>query len=242
MVGDLLITAEFIASDAKECPLPGHARSRLPLPAPHVKGRTMPDPKRVRQAAVFAGRLHSLIDTVSHEIVDGLARSDRTRFSVRLRHARGSRRQSAWHARWSLSCRLIRCFPLPLQRSCAAFYTQPAQVSWARRRAMAMAAVAREVRVDALFNMSQMKRPEHHPEPSAAAALARRLMHAARIASGESMFFPAPVSERLQLVRCIHTRRGTGLRPRMRNRLEYHHGEVFVHLSRIHGEPRQAVS
>ena len=55
-------------------------------------------------------------------------------------------------------------------------------------------------------------------------------------------FFPAPVSERLQLVRCIHARRGTGLRPRMRNRLEYHHGEVFVHLSRIHGEPRQAVS
>ena len=66
--------------------------------------------------------------------------------------------------------------------------------------------------------------------------------HAARIASGASMFFPAPVSERLQLVRCTHTRRGTGLRPRMRNRLEYHHGEVFVHLSRIHGEPRQAVS
>jgi hypothetical protein len=27
-------------------------------------------------------------------------------------------------------------------------------------------------------------------------------------------FYPAPVSERLQLVRCTHTRRGTGLRPR----------------------------
>jgi hypothetical protein len=64
----------------------------------------------------------------------------------------------------------------------------------------------------------------------------------ARIASGPSKFFPAPVSERLQPVRCIHTRRGTGLRPRMRNRLEYHHGEVFVHLSRTHGAPRQAVS
>ena len=81
--------------------------------------------------------------------------------------------------------------------------------------------------------------PDHHPEPSAAAALAQR---AARIVSGASMFFPAPVSERLQLVRCIHTRRGTGLRPRMRNRLEYRHGEVSVHLSRIHGEPPQAVS
>ena len=55
-------------------------------------------------------------------------------------------------------------------------------------------------------------------------------------------FYPAPVSERLQLVRCIHTWRGTGFRPRMRNRLEYHHGEVFVRLSRIHGEPRPAVS
>ena len=49
--------------------------------------------------------------------------------------------------------------------------------------------------------------------------------HAARIASGASFFF-APVSDRLQLVRYIHTRRGTGLRRRMRNRLEYHHGEV----------------
>jgi len=79
----------------------------------------------------------------------------------------------------------------------------------------------------------------HDPEPAATAALAQR---AARIASGASKFFPAPMSERLQLVRCIHTRRRTGLRPRMRNRLEYHHGEVFVHLSRIHGEPCQAVS
>src|SRR5262245_40057407 len=30
-----------------------------------------------------------------------------------------------------------------------------------------------------------------------------------------SHFFPAPVSERLQLVRCSHRRRGTGLRPGM---------------------------
>ena len=42
-----------------------------------------------------------------------------------------------------------------------------------------MAAVAREVGVDALVNMSQMtvsadEHPEHHPEPSAAAALAQR--------------------------------------------------------------------
>jgi hypothetical protein len=66
--------------------------------------------------------------------------------------------------------------------------------------------------------------------------------HAAPIASGASILFPGPVFDRLQLVRCIHTRRGTGLRPRMRNRLEYHHGEVFVHLSRIHGKRRQAVS
>jgi len=107
-----------------------------------------------------------------------------------------------------------------------------------------MAAVAREVGVDALVNMSQMTVSQMSiktttPSPQAAAALAQR---AARIVSGGSIFFPAPVSERLQLVRCIHTRRGTGLRPRMRNRLEYHHGEVFVHLSRIHGEPPQAVS
>jgi hypothetical protein len=32
-------------------------------------------------------------------------------------------------------------------------------------------------------------------------------------------FFPAPVSERLQLVRCTHTRRGTGFRLRMPNRV-----------------------
>jgi hypothetical protein len=55
-------------------------------------------------------------------------------------------------------------------------------------------------------------------------------------------FFLAPVSERSQLVRCIDTRRGTGLRPRQRNCLENRHGEVSVHLSRIHGEPPQAVS
>ena len=66
--------------------------------------------------------------------------------------------------------------------------------------------------------------------------------HAQRIASGPSIFFPAPVSERLQLVRCTHTRRGTGLCPRMRNRLENRHGEVSVHLSRIHGGLPQAVS
>ncbi len=61
-----------------------------------------------------------------------------------------------------------------------------------------------------------LEHPDHHPNPAAAAALAQR---AARIESGASMvFFSAPVSERLQLVRCIHTRRGTGLRPRMRNR------------------------
>jgi hypothetical protein len=34
----------------------------------------------------------------------------------------------------------------------------------------------------------------------------------------EQCFYPTPVSERLQLVRCILTRRGTGLRLRMRNR------------------------
>jgi hypothetical protein len=58
----------------------------------------------------------------------------------------------------------------------------------------------------------------------------------------QSPFYPAPVSERSQLVRCIRTRRGTGLRRRMRNRLEDRHGEVSVHLPRIHGEPPQAVS
>ena len=47
-------------------------------------------------------------------------------------------------------------------------------------------------------------------------------------------FYPAPVSERLQLVRSIHTRRGKGLCPGMRNRVENRHGEVSVHLSRIH--------
>ena len=96
----------------------------------------------------------------------------------------------------------------------------------------------------ALANMSQMtvspmSIQTHHPEPAAAAALAQR---AAQSYRARRCFFSAPVSERLQLVRCIHTRRGTGLRPRMRNRLEYRHGEVSVHLSRIHGEPRQAVS
>ena len=114
-----------------------------------------------------------------------------------------------------------------------------------------MAAVAREVGVEALVNMSQMTVSQMSIQNTTPSPQQRQHWlseqallgtHAARIASGGSIFFPAPVSERLQLVRCIHTRRGTGLRPRMRNRLEYHHGEVFVHLSRIHGEPRQAVS
>ena len=73
----------------------------------------------------------------------------------------------------------------------------------------------------------------------AAHPLAQR---AARIVSGLSVFFSAPVSKRLQLVRCVYRRRGTGLRPRLRNCLEYHHGEVSVYLSRTHGAPRQADS
>ena len=82
---------------------------------------------------------------------------------------------------------------------------------------MTMAAVPREVGVDALVNMSKMSIQTTTPSPqqrqhwlSEQALLGT---HAARIASGASIFFPAPVSERLQLVRCIHTRRGTGLRP-----------------------------
>jgi hypothetical protein len=65
---------------------------------------------------------------------------------------------------------------------------------------------------------------------------------AAPIVSGASRFCPVPVSGRLQLVRCIHTRRGTGLRPWMRNRLEHRHGDFSVPLSRTHREPCQAVS
>ena len=113
-----------------------------------------------------------------------------------------------------------------------------------------MAAVAREVGVDALVNMSQMTvsqmsiqtttpSPQQRQHWLSERAWERTLRESYR---ARRCFFPAPVSERLQLVRCIHTRRGTGLRPRMRNRLEYRHGEVSVHLSRIHGEPRQAVS
>ena len=107
-----------------------------------------------------------------------------------------------------------------------------------------MAAVAREVGVNALVNMSQMTVSQMSIQNTTPSHQQRQhwLSELRDIVSGASIFFPAPVSERLQLVRCIHTRRGTGLRPRMRNRLEYHHGEVFVHLSRIHGEPRQAVS
>ena len=98
-----------------------------------------------------------------------------------------------------------------------------------------MAAVAREVGVDALVNMSQMtvsqmsiQNTTPSPQQQRQHWLREQALlgtHAARIAAGASMVFPAPVSERLQLVRCIHTRRGTGLRPRMRNRLEYRHHE-----------------
>ena len=107
-----------------------------------------------------------------------------------------------------------------------------------------MAAVAREVGVDALVNMSQMtvsqkSIPNTTPSPKQRQHWLSELRESHR---ARRCFYPAPVSERLQLVRCIHTRRGTGLRPRMRNRLEYRHGEVSVHLSRIHGEPRPAVS
>jgi hypothetical protein len=88
--------------------------------------------------------------------------------------------------------------------------------------------------------------PEHQPEPAVAATPAQRagVLGNARRANriGRVAFFSAPVSERLRLVRCVHTRRGTGLRPRMRNRPEYRHAEVFVHLPRIHGKERQAVS
>ena len=107
-----------------------------------------------------------------------------------------------------------------------------------------MAAVVREVGVDALVNMSQMTISHMSiqtttPSPQQRQHWLNELRESYR---ARRSFFPAPVSERLQLVRCIHTRWGTGLRPRMRNRLEYHHGEVFVHLSRTDGEPRQAVS
>ena len=107
-----------------------------------------------------------------------------------------------------------------------------------------MAAVAREVGVDALFNMYQMtvspmSIQNTTPSPQQQQHWLSELRESYR---ARRCFYPAPVSERLQLVRCIHTRRGTGLRPRMRNRLEYRHGEVSVHLSRIHGAPRQAVS
>src|SRR4051812_20960751 len=114
-----------------------------------------------------------------------------------------------------------------------------------------MAAVAREVGADVLVNMSQMTgslmsvqnttpSPERRQHWLSEQALLGT--HAARIVSGASISFPVPVSEPLQLVRCIHTRRGIGLRPQMRNRLENRHGEVSVHLSRIHGEPPQAFS
>jgi hypothetical protein len=51
-------------------------------------------------------------------------------------------------------------------------------------------------------------RPERTVVPGGPEGVRRLGTHAGRIASGVSMFFPAPVSERLQLVRCIHTRRG----------------------------------
>jgi hypothetical protein len=54
--------------------------------------------------------------------------------------------------------------------------------------------------------------------------------------------FPTRGVRTFAACRCIHTRRGTGLRPRMRNLLEYRHGKVFVYLSRTHREPRQAVT
>src|SRR5439155_6391915 len=109
---------------------------------------------------------------------------------------------------------------------------------YARNRASVCRAVAREIGVDALVNMSQMTISHMSiqtttPSPQQRQHWLNELRESYR---ARRSFFPAPVSERLQLVRCIHTRWGTGLRPRMRNRLEYHHGEVFVHLSRIHGE------
>src|SRR5580704_2364976 len=82
-----------------------------------------------------------------------------------------------------------------------------------------MAAVAREVGVDALVNMSQMTVSQMSirnttPSPHQRQHWLRELRESDRARRG---FYPAPVSERLLLVRWIHTRRGTGLRPRMRN-------------------------
>jgi hypothetical protein len=107
-----------------------------------------------------------------------------------------------------------------------------------------MAAVAREVGVDALVKMSQMivSQMNSRTPPRALSSGSIGSASCANRIGRVDVFFPVPVSERLQLVRCIHTRRGTGLRPRMRNRPEYRHGEVSVHLSRIHGEPHPTVS
>ena len=107
-----------------------------------------------------------------------------------------------------------------------------------------MAAVAREVGVNALVNMSQMTVSQMSIQNTTPSPQQRQhwLSELRESYQARRSFFPAPVSERLQLVRCIHTRRGTGLRPRMRNRLEHCHGEVSVHLSRIYGEPPPAVT
>jgi hypothetical protein len=109
-----------------------------------------------------------------------------------------------------------------------------------------MAAVAREVGVDALVKMakmtvSQMSIQNTTPSPQQRQHWLSELRESYR---ARRCFYPAPVSERLQLVRCIHARRGTGLRPRMRNRLEYRHGEfLFIYrestVSRAQPSPEE---
>jgi hypothetical protein len=103
-----------------------------------------------------------------------------------------------------------------------------------------IAAVAHEVRVDALLNMTRMTASQTSIQnipsiPQQQHGLSERALlgtHAARIASGASIFFPARVSERLQLVRCSHTRGGTASTHTCEKRLENRLMPKFLFITR----------
>src|SRR6516165_8339816 len=72
-----------------------------------------------------------------------------------------------------------------------------------------------------LVGSSQVRRKEVHGRYRIDATPSPQQRQHSRSALRQSYrarrsFYPVPVSGRLQLVRCIHTRRGTGLRPWMR--------------------------
>jgi hypothetical protein len=103
-------------------------------------------------------------------------------------------------------------------------------------RTVTMAAVAREVGGDALFNMSRMTVSQMSIQNTTPSTPQRQhwLSELRESYRARRLFFPRRCPNGCSSFVVFTQKRGTGLRPLMRNRLENRHGEVSVHLSRIH--------